>query len=140
MAKFRIRELIKEARDRGAKVTQTTLAEAAGVAVPSIWKIAEGKTKAPDPQILLAIAEVFTEALGRGITIDDLIEKEDKETPDTPPESEPPAELRTIDDKIDDINEQLEGIRNEIAGVRTELSQLNQNHVEHLEHHNRVKD
>ena len=86
LAKFRIRELIEESRQGGRRVTQTALAQSAGVAVPSIWKIVEGKTKAPDPQILLTIAEVFTEALGREITIDDLIEKERKETP-TPPAS-----------------------------------------------------
>ena len=72
---------------------------------------------------------MFTEALGREITIDDLIEKDEKqqaETPSTSLESEPPAGPRSIDDKIDDINEQLEGIRNEITGVRTEISKLNQ--------------
>ena len=80
----------------------------------------QGKTKAPNPQILLAIAEVFAEALGREITIDNLIEKQDQEGPITPPEP------RSIDDKIDDINEQLEGIRQEIAGVRSEIGKLNQ--------------
>ena len=49
-----------------------------------MWAIVQGKTKAPDPQILLAIAEVFTEALGREITIDDLIEKQDREAAVTP--------------------------------------------------------
>lgn len=79
LAKFRIRELIEESRQKGRKVTQTILAKSAGVAVPSIWKIVEGKTKAPDPQILIAIAEVFTEALGREVTIDDLIDKQSYE-------------------------------------------------------------
>ena len=85
-----------------------------------MWAIVQGKTKVPNPQILLAIAEVFTEALGREITIDDLIEKQDREAAITPPES------RSIDDKIDDINEQLEGIRQELAGVRSEIGKLNQ--------------
>jgi hypothetical protein len=70
----------------------------------------------------LTIAEVFTEALGREITINDLIEKPSP----TQPTDEPPAEPRTIDGKIDDINEQLEGIRQEIAGVRSEIGKLNQ--------------
>ena len=64
---------------------------------------------------------MFTEALGRQITFDDLIEKP---SPIQPP-GEPP-EPRTIDDKIDNINEQLEGIRNEIARVRSEIGKLNQ--------------
>ena len=89
-----------------------------------MWAIVQGKTKAPDPQILLAIAEVFTEALGREITIDDLIEKPSP----TQPTDEPPAEPRTIDGKIDDINEQLEGIRQEIG-------KLNQHHADHLKYH-----
>ena len=128
MVTFRIRELLDESKRAGKKVTQTALSKAAGISQASIWKIAAGKTKAPDPQILIAIAGVFTEALDREITIDDLIVSDDEsEKPEhshTP--DEPPAEPRTIDDKIDDINEQLEGIRNEIAGVRTEISKLNQ--------------
>ena len=91
LAKFRIRELIEESRRRGRRVTQTTLAQSAGVAVPSIWKIVEGKTKAPDPQILLAIAKIFTEALEREITIDDLIDKKEYEIPTTP------ADIRNLD-------------------------------------------
>ena len=121
MITFRIRELIEESKNTKKKVTQTALAKAAGISQASIWKIVAGKTKAPDPQILIAIAGVFTEALGREITIDDLIEKP---SPTQPPD-EPPPEPRTIDDKIDDINEQLEGIRNEIAGVRKEISKQN---------------
>ena len=68
----------------------------------------------------MVIVEVFTEALGREITIDDLIEKP---SPIQPP-GEPP-EPRTIDDKIDGINDQLEEIRQEIAGVRKEISKQN---------------
>ena len=77
MATFRVRELIEESKRTGKKVTQTALAKASGISQASIWKIVEGKTKAPDPQILLAIAKVFTEALEREITIDDLIEKQE---------------------------------------------------------------
>ena len=122
MANFRFRELIEESKRAGKRITQTMLANAAGISQASMWAIVEGKTKAPSPQILLAIAGVFSEALDREITIDDLIEKP---APSRPPD-EPQAEPRTIDDKIDDINEQLEGIRQEIAGVRTEISKLNQ--------------
>ena len=128
MARFRIRDLIEESKRAGKGITQTGLANASGISQASMWAIVQGKTKAPDPQILIAIAGVFTEALGREITIDDLIDKDDSaEKPEsTRPPDEPPPEPRTIDDKIDDINEQLEGIRNEIAGVRTEISKLNQ--------------
>ena len=120
MAHFRIRELIEESKNTGKKVTQTGLAKASGISQASMWAIVQGKTKAPDPQILLVIAEVFTEALGREVTIDDLIKKQDQDGPITSPEP------RSIDDKIDDINEQLEGIRQEIAGVRSEIGKLNQ--------------
>ena len=68
MITFRIRELIEESKNTKKKVTQTALAKAAGISQASIWKIVEGKTKAPDPHILVTIAEVFTEALGREIT------------------------------------------------------------------------
>ena len=128
MITFRIRELIEESKNTKKKVTQTALAKAAGISQASIWKIVAGKTKAPDPHILVTIAAVFTEALGREITIDDLIDKDDSaEKPEsTRPPDEPPPEPRTIDDKIDGINEQLEGIRQEIAGVRSEIGKLNQ--------------
>ena len=71
----------------------------------------------------MVIVEVFTEALGRQITIDDLIEKpEHSQHPITP------QEPRTIDDKIDGINQQLEGIRQEIG-------KLNEHHADHLKYH-----
>ena len=74
MATFRIQELITEAKKAGKKVTQTGLAQAAGISQASVWSIVEGRTKSPNPQILLAFADTFTKALGRKITIDDLIE------------------------------------------------------------------
>ena len=77
----------------------------------------QGKTKAPDPQILLAIGEVFTEALGREITIDNLIEKQDQGASITPPE---PV---TIDDKIDHLNQQIASVRGEIAEMRQDVNQ-----------------
>ena len=68
-------------------------------------------------------AEIFSEALGREISIDDLIDKDDSaekpESTQLPGESPEP---RTIDGKIDDINEQLEGIRNEIADLHKDMS------------------
>ena len=127
MANFKIRELIEESKQAGKKITQTGLAKKAGISQASMWAIIQGKTKAPDPQILLTIAAVFTKALGRKITISDLILSDDEtEKPDhSQPPDQPPLERRTIGDKIDDINEQLEGIRNEIAGVRKEISKQN---------------
>ena len=127
MANVRIRELIEESRKVGRKVTQADLAEAAGVAQQTIARLANNQRKRLDPVILQAIADTFTKALNRKITISDLILSDDET--ETPEHSQPPGESpepRTIDDKIDDINEQLEGIRNEIAGVRTEISKLNQ--------------
>ena len=84
MAYFRIQELIEESQRAGKRITQTGLAKAAGISQASMWAIVQGKTKAPNPQILWAIAEVFAEALGREITIDDLIEKQNQEAPITP--------------------------------------------------------
>ena len=93
MPNFRIRELIEESKQAGKKITQTGLAKKAGISQASMWAIVEGKTKAPDPQILLAIAGVFTEALGRQITIDDLIEKQNQGAPVTLPNREAFLEL-----------------------------------------------
>lgn len=128
MANVRIRELIEESRKVGRKVTQADLAEAAGVAQQTIARLANNQRKRLDPVILQAIADRFTKALNRKITISDLIVSDDEteKSEHSQPPDKPPAEPRTIDDKIDDINEQLEGIRNEIAGVRTEISKLNQ--------------
>ena len=65
----------------------------------------------------MAIAEVFTEALGREITIDDLIEKQDQEASVTPPEP------LSIEDKIDHLSEQIASVRGEIGEMRQEVSQ-----------------
>ena len=124
MAKFRIRELIEAAKNKGAKVTQTNLAEAAGVAVPSIWKIVEGKTKAPDPEILLAIAGVFTEALDRKITIDDLIQKDERqgqESSITPLEPDKPAP--DTSSKDDEVLRAIEHLENRMDKGFAEVSQ-----------------
>lgn len=90
MAIYRIRDLIEESRKLGRRVTQTELAKAAGVATPTITRLVNNQRKRSNPAILQAIAAVFTEALGREITIDDLIEKEDSSgqavtTPQNPP-------------------------------------------------------
>ena len=77
MATFLIRDLMEESRKLGHRVTQTELAKAAGVAVPTITRLVNNQRKRPEPEILRSIAKVFTEVLGREITIDDLIEKED---------------------------------------------------------------
>ena len=61
---------------------------------------------------------MFTEALGRQITIDDLIEKpEHSQHPITPPEP------RTIDDKIDHLNQQIASVRGDIADMRQDVAQ-----------------
>ena len=41
-----------------------------------------------------------------------------------------------ISDVRTDMNQQIGGVRKEISDVRTELSKLNQNHIDHLTHHN----
>ena len=74
--RFLIDELMLECKRRGIKITQKDLADAAGVGQTAIHKIIRGDTQAPKPQILLAIADTFTETLGRQVTIDDLIEKQ----------------------------------------------------------------
>lgn len=81
MARFRIREIMEESKKKGNKITQTTLASKAGVAQSYIWKIINSETTAPDPVILLTIASVLSDALGRKLTIDDLIEQNNNSSP-----------------------------------------------------------
>ena len=76
MSQLRIDELMLECKRNGIKITQKDLAEAAGIGQTAIHKIIRGDTQAPKPQILVAIADYFTEALARKITVDDLIVKE----------------------------------------------------------------
>ena len=75
MTKFRVYDLMLDCRKMGHKVTQKDLAEAAGIGQTAIHKIIHGRTKSPSTQVLLALADYFTKALGQKITIDDLIEK-----------------------------------------------------------------
>ena len=91
MTTFRIDELMIECKRSGKKITQKELAEAANVVPTTINKIIHGETQAPKPQILLAIAKVFTQALGREITIDDLIDKQEYET------RTPPVDIDNVD-------------------------------------------
>ena len=72
-----IDELMLECKRKGIKITQKDLAKAAGIGQTAIHKIVRGDTQAPKPQILVAIADCFTEALNRKITVDDLIARED---------------------------------------------------------------
>ena len=74
MANFRIRDLIEESIKMGNRVTQTDLAKAAGVTTTAITRYANNKRRRPEPEVLQSIADVFTKALGREITINDLIE------------------------------------------------------------------
>ena len=76
MTTLKIDELMLECKRQGIKITQKDLAEAAGIGQTAIHKIVRGDTQAPKPQILVAIADYFTEALARKITVDDLIVKE----------------------------------------------------------------
>ena len=73
MTTLKIDELMLECKRQGIKITQKDLAEAAGIGQTAIHKIIRGDTQAPKPQILVAIADHFTEALARKITVDDLI-------------------------------------------------------------------
>ena len=79
MAVFRIRELMEKARKNGKKVTQTKMAEKANVSSTSVWAIVNNETQSPDPNILRVIAEELSKALGREITINDLLEPEGAE-------------------------------------------------------------
>lgn len=76
-----IDEYMLECKRKGIKITQKQLAEAAGIGQTAIHKIIRGETQAPRPQILVAIAEVFTEALEREVTIDNLIDKPGSKAP-----------------------------------------------------------
>ena len=82
-----------------------------------MWAIVQGKTKVPNPQILVTIAEVFTEALGREITIDDLIEKQEQEASVTPPDP------LSIEDKIDHLSQQIASVRGDIAEMHQDMNQ-----------------
>ena len=77
MTTLKIDELMLECKRQGIKITQKDLAEAAGIGQTAIHKIIRGDTQAPKLQILVAIADRFTEALARKITVDDLIVKEE---------------------------------------------------------------
>lgn len=82
MAKFQIRELMKEAKQRhregiGEKVTQEILAKAANTSQSYISEIINNKASHPDPNVLIAIADRLSKALGRPLAVNDLIHNPD---------------------------------------------------------------
>ena len=46
------------------------------------------------------------------------------------------SEIRDVRKEISDVRKEISDVRKEISDVRTELSKLNQNHIDHLTHHN----
>ena len=79
--RFLIDEFMLECKRKGIKITQKDLAEAAGIGQTAIHKIIRGDTQAPRPEVLVAIADCFTEVLNREITVNDLLEREDSPRP-----------------------------------------------------------
>ena len=74
-------------------------------------------------------AEIFSEALGREISIDDLIEKEDKETPTTPSPSDPSSQegevLRAIEHLENRMDKGFAEVTDQITGLRKEIDKSN---------------
>ena len=69
-----------------------------------------------------------------------MIEKDDStERPESTQHPDTPPAPRSMEDKIDELSQQVAGIRQEISDVRSELSKLNQNHIDHLTHHQSEK-
>ena len=50
MTTFLIRDLMEESRKLGRRVTQTELAKAAGVAIPTITRLVNNQRKRPEPR------------------------------------------------------------------------------------------
>ena len=46
------------------------------------------------------------------------------------------SEIRDVRKEIGDVRKEMADVRKEMADVRTEISKLNQNHIDHLTHHN----
>lgn len=44
--------------------------------------------------------------------------------------------LSDVQSEIRDVRKEIGDVRKEMADVRTEISKLNQNHIDHLTHHN----
>ena len=42
---------------------------------------------------------------------------------------------QALDKRIDEVNQRISEVRSEISNVRSEISKLNQNHIDHLTHH-----
>lgn len=70
-----------ECKQKGIKITQKDLAEAAGIGQTAIYKIIRGDIQAPKPQIPVAISDCFTEALRRKTMVEDLIAKDNSPRP-----------------------------------------------------------
>ena len=105
-------------------MTQTDLAKSAGVAQQTITRLANNQRKRFDPAILQPIADTFTNALGRVITIDDLIEKDNlTEKPESTQRPDTLPEPLSIEDKIDHLSQQVASVRGEIADMRQDVNQ-----------------
>ena len=46
------------------------------------------------------------------------------------------SEIRDVRKEIADVRKEMADVRKEMADIRTEISKLNQNHIDHLTHHN----
>ena len=46
------------------------------------------------------------------------------------------SEISNVRSEISDVRSEISDVRGEIRDVRLELSKLNQNHIDHLTHHN----
>ncbi len=46
------------------------------------------------------------------------------------------SEIRDVRNEIGDVRKEMADVRKEMADIRTEISKLNQNHIDHLTHHN----
>ena len=126
MANVRIKELMEESRRVGCRVTQADLAKDAGVAQQTIARLANNQRKRLDPVILQSLADTFSNALNRKITIYDLIEDDEQiEKPDPvrPTDNElPPAPL-SIEDKIDHLSQQIASVRGDIGEMRQDMNE-----------------
>ena len=128
LSKYCIRDIISDLRRAGIKVTQTGMAEAAGVPQSYISRIVNNQTKAIDPNILFAIATYLTEASSQKFTIANLFYKEDLASKPTNPEPLPnPSSqdedlshaIERLGDRMDkgfaEVNRQIADLRKEVG-------------------------
>ena len=130
MATLRIKELMEESRKVGRRVTQADLAKDAGVAQQTIARLANNQRKRLDPVILQSLADTFSNALNRKITIYDLIEDDDliqkderqgQESSITPSEPDKPAP--DTSSKDDEVLRAIEHLENRMDKGFAEVSQ-----------------